>query len=74
MVRASWTVVGALGIAGIVLALTSGAGGAYADVCQSVCEQWLQQCLLACSNAPVPDECKANCRTAAADCVGDCGQ
>ena len=73
MSRVSWTAIGVLGVAGIVLTLGLGASGVHAeDACRSVCTQWLEQCLLACSNAPVPDECKANCRTAAADCLADC--
>jgi len=63
--------VGMLGILAIVLGVaTAHAQGDCSAKCEAV---FGQACLASCDQAPVPDECKANCKTAAKDCIANCG-
>jgi hypothetical protein len=36
------------------------------------CDDWLASCLSACNDAPVPLECRGNCRFADRQCLDAC--
>ena len=42
------------------------------DACRAKCEQWGAPCSQACADAPVIEECKANCRKMYQQCLSDC--
>jgi hypothetical protein len=56
-----------------VAVLALGAGSIRAeDPCRSNCDDWLASCLSACNDAPVPLECRDNCRFADRQCLDAC--
>ena len=42
------------------------------DACHAKCGSWLKSCLPACADAPVVQQCRANCLFAYRQCVADC--
>ena len=62
-------------LVGILTALlvTATAGLSHSeDPCRADCDQWLATCKRACPDAPVPDECRANCMLADRQCLDNC--
>ena len=62
-------------IIGIVIVLALAAGGATLRAeggCREACERGLAECKKACADAPVVDECKANCQIGFDACLATC--
>jgi hypothetical protein len=59
-------------IAVVALALSAAMARAQNDACRAQCEQWGAPCIQACANAPVVEDCKANCRKMYQQCLSDC--
>jgi hypothetical protein len=57
------------------LVVTAAAGVAQADdTCRAKCDQWVTACKRSCADAPVPDECRANCMKVDRECLDQCNE
>ena len=65
-------VVGLVAAIGVAFAVVSPIGAE--DACRTSCDDWLASCLKSCADAPVADDCRANCRKLDRMCLYKCDQ
>src|SRR5262249_9433496 len=59
----------------ILVVLFASAGVVHAkDECKAKCDDWRSSCTKACTEAPVPEDCKGNCGITYDKCMSDCGE
>ena len=56
----------------VIVVLGTIAPASAQDACHAKCGSWLKSCLPACADAPVVQQCRANCLFAYRQCIADC--